>query len=105
MTRKHRSGLTRAGTKRGAGRERTRAHAKVRREGWWNVAEKIAARGAELAADDIGADPMAPRLAIGINALHGVAGHVLHARLLGASAPCAGERHRAKLPLLAQPSA
>lgn len=48
---------------------------------------------------------MTARLAIGINALHGVAGHVLHARLLGASAPCAGERHRAKLPLLAHPGA
>src|SRR4029077_10264999 len=99
MTRKHRSRLARAGTKRGAGGERTRAHAKVRREGRWNVAEKIAARGGERPAGDVSTNPMAARLAIGINALHGVAGHVLHARLLGASELCAGERRRAKRPL------
>jgi len=69
------------------------------------MAEEIAARGAELAADHVGADPMAACLAIGINALHGVAGHVLHAKLLGADELCAGERHRTKLPLLAQPGA
>ena len=105
MTRKHRSGLTRAGTKRGAGGERARAHAKVRREGRRNVAEEIAAGRTELAADNVRADPMTARLTIGINALHGVAGHVLHAILLGASTPCAGERRPAKLPLLAQPGA
>ncbi len=46
----------------------------------------IAARGAELAADDVGANPVAARLAIRINALHGGAGQVLHVGLLEASA-------------------
>lgn len=69
-----------------AGDERARAHPKARRERRGNVPQGIAARGAELAVDDVGADPMAARLAIRINALHGGAGHILHVGLLEASA-------------------
>ncbi len=93
--------LARTRAKRRARRERTRAHTKVRRERRGNVSQGVAARGTVLAADDIGADPMAARLAIRINTLHSGAGHVLHVGLLRASALCTGKQRRAKFPLLA----
>jgi hypothetical protein len=58
--------------------ERAWAHAEARGERRRHVSQGIAARGTELAADHVGAEPVAARFTIGINALHGGAGHVLH---------------------------
>jgi hypothetical protein len=69
-------------TERGAGRERTRAHAEARAERRGNVSEEIAAAGAAaIAAErsgDIGAEPVTAGFALRINALHRKAGQVLH---------------------------
>jgi hypothetical protein len=58
--------------------ERAWAHAEARGERRRHVSQGIAARGTELAADHVGAEPVAARFTIRINALHGGAGHVLH---------------------------
>jgi hypothetical protein len=68
-----------------AGGEGAGAHAKARRERRGDMPQGVAARRAELAADNVGADPMTARLAIRINALHSGAGHVLHVGLLEAT--------------------
>jgi hypothetical protein len=67
-----------AGAKGRARGEGARAHAEARGERRRHVSQGIAARGTELAADHVGAEPVAARFAIRINALHGGAGHVLH---------------------------
>jgi hypothetical protein len=66
------------GSERRARREGARAHAEVRRKRRGHVAQGIAAGGAEVAADHVGADPVAARFAVRVDALHGGAGHVLH---------------------------
>ena len=58
--------------------ERAWAHAESRGERRRHVSQGIAARGTQLAADHVGAEPVAARFAIWINALHGGAGHVPH---------------------------
>jgi hypothetical protein len=58
--------------------EGPRAHAEARGERRRHVSQGIAARGTEFAADHVGAEPVAARFTIRINALHGGAGHVLH---------------------------
>jgi hypothetical protein len=58
--------------------EGPRAHAEARSERRRHVPQGIAARRTELAADHVGAEPVAARFTIRINALHGGAGHVLH---------------------------
>ena len=42
----------------------------------------ITAGRAEVTANDVGAEPVAARFAIWVDALHSGAGHVLHVRLL-----------------------
>jgi hypothetical protein len=58
--------------------ERAWAHAEARSQRRRHVSQSIAARGTELAADHVGAEPVAACFTIRINALHGGAGHVLH---------------------------
>ena len=67
-------------------RERARAHAEARAERWRNGAEKVAAAWAAAVvgnrAGGVGAEPVASGFAQRINALHGEARQILHARSL-----------------------
>ncbi|HKV23458.1 MAG TPA: hypothetical protein VJN93_02605 [Candidatus Acidoferrum sp.] len=74
--------LTRPRAERRARREGTRAHSKVRRQRRGNGAKEIAAAGAAAVLRDgasgIGAQPVSASFTNGIDALHGVAGQILH---------------------------
>ena len=63
-------------------RERTRAHAEVRRERGRNGSEEIAAARAATVVPDwassVGTQPVAAQFAMRIDALHGEAGQILH---------------------------
>ena len=75
-------GSTRPGTQRRARGQRARAHAEAWAERRRHVAQGIAAaRAAAFVAEragGVGAQPLASRLALRINALHGEAGQKLH---------------------------
>ena len=63
--------------------EGARAHAEARAERRRDIAEEIAAAGAAAVVDDgtggVGAEPVAAKVAHGIDALHGETGQILHA--------------------------
>src|SRR5260370_18062958 len=73
---------TGAGPQWRARRQRTRAHAEARAQRRRHVAQEIAAaRAAAFVAERsgrVGAQPVASRFALWINALHGEAGQILH---------------------------
>ena len=61
--------------------ERAGAQAEVRAERWRHVLQRRAAIAATVAAEgagEIGAEPVAARFTLGIDALHGPAGKILH---------------------------